>query len=262
MASSDRPTFRLPDPEAWTTLVRDLGLDDTQAHELALVLRHMAADIEAFNSRVRSAQDRFMAVDALKEIERAFTKLEAVLDKHDARLAEILPSDSLEALGRLMSHEAIEAALDIDLPTPGLTALIETSGNDSGSDLRAVDIDAHFSYVRQSFGLRRGPELLRHSLKQIADPMREWISANSENDGGRPGNAVREYVIIYLANTSETTIGRMASATANGPFSKLCSAVFAACGLPTSGIEPAIERALKKRASSPRMHWHFDDPGT
>lgn len=202
-----------------------------------------------------------MAVETLKEVANAFSSLEAVLDKNNARLAEILPSDSLEALGKLMSHEAIEAALDIDLPTPGLSTAVEHARAQSGSDIRAAEIDAHFAFVRQSFGLRRGTELLKYLLKQIADPMRDWISANSENEGGRPGNAVREYVIIYLANSSETILGRRATATAKGPFSKLCSAVFAACGLPTSGIEAAIGRALKKRVSSPRLQWYFDDPG-
>lgn len=261
MTSDDRPTFRLPDPEGWKTLVSDLELDATQAHELEIVLRHISADLESFRQKVRSTQERFMAVEALREIETAFTKLETVLVKHDSRLAEILPSDTLEALGRLMSHEAIEGALDIDLPTPGLRSLVEHNGTSSGQEIRAAEIDAQFGYLRRSFGLRRGPELLRHLVTQIADPMRDWITANSENEGGRPGNAVREYVIVYLANTSEIILGRTATATAKGPFSKLCSAVFAACGLPTSGIEAAIERALKKRASSPRLRWNFDDPG-
>jgi hypothetical protein len=260
MAASDKPRFHLPSPDDWKILVRDVGLDARQAHELDIVLRHVSDDLEAFHSRVLSTQDRFMAVERLKEVVNAFAKLEAVLETNKASLATILPSDALEALGQAMSHEAIEAALDIDLPTPGLNAILLQASARGDTDIRAAKIDQHFGYVRKSLGLRRGPELLRYLLKEVADPMRDWLTANSENDGGRPSNAVRDYLIIYLANSAETILGRMATATAGGPFSRLCSAVFVACGLSTNGIEDALGRALKKRTSSPRLQWKFDDP--
>ena len=47
MAKTTKSTlFKLPSAEDWNNLVKDLGLSQTQANELDILIRHVHADLE------------------------------------------------------------------------------------------------------------------------------------------------------------------------------------------------------------------------
>ena len=233
MPSKDRPTFRLPDPEAWKTLISDLKLDATQAHELGLLLQHVDADLQAFAEQTPTPDDRRELVDALKAFSKAIGRLETVLHDHLPELSDALPHASTAAIGDMLTLGEIESVLNKRLT---ITNLEKLSGR---------EFEAGTAFARQAQGVAAGPELFSHFLRRVHKPVENWLEENKSNSGGRPPDQMRRHLITMLAKNSKALIGE--PPTSSGEFIRLCTEVVGQCGLETIGLRDAVERILGVR---------------
>lgn len=73
-----------------------------------------------------------------------------------------------------------------------------------------------------------------------------------QNQGGRPPDIRRKYVIRQSAHAAPEIIGGSPTASTSSDFVQLCVAVFQVFELPDEGIEDAVERELRELASAAR----------
>jgi CRISPR/Cas system-associated endoribonuclease Cas2 len=237
--------FRLPDPDDFDEIVSESGLNDEQANELSLTIRHIAEDLETFEKQFEGRKPRAELVPRLKRLAKILGELEDEIRRASSTMSDFLPFDTLEEIGLLMSYSALEAALDCKLISRKLRPEIERI-LEEGDELRIAEIESRFDYERRTLGLEKGPRLLAYLIRRINRPIKTWVELDRLNRGGRPSNMVRDYVLIRLAQACRRILGKRPTATASGSFVRLCVGVFNACGLDDEGIEKAVDRILTR----------------
>jgi len=211
--------FRLPTEEAWQDSIASLGLSEARQNELRIELQHLEHDLPVFfATRIDRARRREL-VGRMRAFYDAAERLRETISEGSDALLIALPARSLEAMGLIIS-----------VPPEGLAE------GDRPPDLPD----------RRVLGLKYGPMLLAAALKQIDAPIEAWLEQEEPDRGGREPDLERLFVIEALARRARAIIGRPATATANGPFAKLCAAVFHACNLDAEGLEDAMERVLRR----------------
>jgi hypothetical protein len=110
--------------------------------------------------------------------------------------------------------------------------------------LTSLEQDTH--PMREALGLKHGHLMLTHFIERIRAPLARSIKLKSLDEGGRPADAVRRYLIHRLAEAAPEVIGKRATVAVTGRFADLCTAVLVACGLPEAGITKAIPAVVRK----------------
>jgi hypothetical protein len=234
--------FHLPSREGWAELVKDLGLDHGQAHELDLALRHIDEDLRTIAEDQRRLGSRDDRMARLNRIARALFTLEEELGPGGARIGDVLPFNSLEAIGRGLSYTAMEETLGRPLTEPGLGEALKEE-----AFARIAQIEERFDCQRHAVGLNHGSALLAHLLASINGPVRTWFDFHRLDKGGRATDPEHEYVILVLSRASRAVVGRGPTAIAGGAFQALCAGVFAQCGLESDSLEKAVKKVLSRR---------------
>ena len=196
---------------------------------LKVCLQHIEADLTDYCRKAYAPNERSDIIDRRRKLLAALDRLERTLDENADLLAEVLPKGTLEEIGLLIAPEAIK----------------ETLGQNTPRYLNLSDRDS----VHRAVGIEYGDLLIRHVVRRVSQPLRDWMAANNQNPGGRPPDIRRRHVIRQLALAAPEIIGRAPTASTNSPFVQLCVAVFQAFELPDEGIEDAIERELRELAS-------------
>ena len=244
--------FHRPTPEEFDVLARDQKLDGLQAHELGLVLYHVDEDLKEYRKRREGRKPRRELVRRLKRFADLFNDLEYEIDRSRKTMADFLPLDAQEEIGQLMSYGAIEAALNRKIPSRDLKSEIESLTMDA-PNFRMAELEERLEYERQAIGLKNGAELLAYLFKTINQPIKAWFDVDRLNQGGRPPKTVeRDYLLLRLAAAAPAVMGRRPTATANGPFVRLCVAIVVACGFDDRGVERAVEKAIKELSTEQR----------
>jgi hypothetical protein len=238
-------SFHMPTPEAFADLVRERKLDALQAHELGLVLYHVDEDLKQFHRRREGSQPRRELVRRFRRITRIVYDLQFELNRWRKTINDVLPADLRGEIGLLMSYCAMEAALNQEIPTRSLRSEIESLAAED-PDFRMVQIEERLAAHREARGLEHGGEFLMHIIERVSRSAKAFFEIERLNRGGRPPkDLARSYLLIRLTEAAPSIIGGRATATARGRFVLLCAAAVAACGLDDSGIERAVERAIK-----------------
>jgi hypothetical protein len=244
--------FHRPTPEEFDVLVLDQKLDGPQAHELGLVLYHVDEDLKEHRKRRDDRKPRRELVRRLKRFADLFNDLEYEIDRSRQTMADFLPLVAQEEIGQLMSYGAIEAALNREIPSRDLKSEIESLTADD-PNCRMAQLEGRREYERRTIGLKNGSDLLAYVIKTINQPIKAWFDVDRLNQGGRPPKTVeRDYLLLRLAAAAPAVIGKRPTATANGPFVRLCAAVVTACGFGDRGIERAVEKAIKELSKQSR----------
>jgi hypothetical protein len=244
--------FSLPSPDAFDKLVRDQKLERVPAHELRIVLYHVDKDLEYRRKTFEGRQPRDELVRRLKRIAKCVDDLEFELHRWRKTINDFLPQDSRAEIGLLMSYSAMEAALNTEIRRRDLKSEVENLATED-PDFRMAQIEELLAPHREARGLEHGGEFFTHYIERINKPMKHWIELDRFNRGGRPlKNLARDLLLFRLAEAAPAIIGRRATATAGGPFVRLCVAVVVACGLGDRGIERAVEKAIAELSKQRR----------
>jgi hypothetical protein len=244
--------FHMPAPDAFDELVRDQKLNDLQAYELRLILYHVDEDLKEYRKRREGRKPRRELVRRLRRFADLFNDLEYEIDRSRKTMADFLPLDAQEEIGQLMSYGAIEAALNREIPSRDLRSEIESLTMDD-PDFRMEQFEGRLGYERRAIGLKNGPELLAYLIKTINQPIKAWFDVDRLNRGGRPPKTMeRDYLLLRLAAAAPAVIGRRPTATAGGPFVRLCAALVVACRFNDRGVERAVEKAIKELSEQSR----------
>ena len=216
--------FALPSPKKLKDVARDLKLNDAQARELELVIRHAHADLGGFFRTRMTRADRARRLRQLKTFRSVLKKLASTMGEKPEEIAyfnESLPFQLRESIGLMASAELVRTVASRQVP-------------ETGTD-----------HVRRSAGLTHGAAIFHHQLLEIGTGIDSLLDAAVKDPGGRNPDFVRSHLATMLARSSRIILGRRASGTAGGRFAKLVAAVFVACGLADDGVEKIVERTLK-----------------
>lgn len=228
------PRVQRPPVEKIRALARRMGLSEPCARELEVAISHLVEDLET--SRI-SREERKEIVRQRRILSRHLRGLERFAsNRHDSEttsLRMLLPNASLDAIARLSSDEAMRARADAG---PHPRPMVFPEGPLSPEK-------------REAAGLLYG-DLLLAMVRSAAGPLDEWLAQDRRNKGGSPPDTARRLAIIALANAAPSIIARRATATANGPFARLCADVLALLGIPCTGLERAIETTLRQWRAS------------
>jgi hypothetical protein len=263
--SADGPpqtlVFRLASPRELEQELGDLSLTEAQTVALDLTLRHVDEDLKNFRTRLEGRKSRPELVRRFRRMEKILGELQDEIQRQRNTMSDFLPFDTQEAIGEIMSFSAMEAALGKKLASRDPQGSVKEAVMRLAdrSDVRIAEIEARFDYQRKALGLKHAPELLAHLVERITRPIQVWLELNRQNRGGRPSDAVRDYVLIRLVEAAPEVLGSRATVTAGGKFVRLCTGAFNACGLNTEGLEKAIERILKQRRAKSSAE-RDDDP--
>ncbi|MEI6536955.1 MAG: hypothetical protein WCN98_16545 [Verrucomicrobiaceae bacterium] len=216
--------FKIPSPKKLKDLGRDLKLSDAQARELDFVIRHAHADLEGIFRMKMTRAERARRLKQLKIFRGALMRLASTMGTTPEEIADFnvnLPFELRETIGQMASAGVIRTVV--------------------GRRVEEVEAD----HIRKSAELTHGAEIFHHQLLEISKGIDTLLDAAVKDPGGRNPDLVRNHLATKLARSSRGILGRRASGTAGGRFSKLVAAVFIACGLADDGVEKIVERTLK-----------------
>mgnify|MGYP006282015259 CR=1 FL=1 len=219
--------FRLPTKKQLAMIRRELGLDDAQANDLDLAIRHAYQDLEGYYRTRIGRGPRKDRMDQLQAFEQALGNLIEVIGDDPDRINDDLPFAARETIGWCTSSQLIEAVTG------------------EGVSVRRRRVP----HKEQSVGLHHGARLLAAQLRLIRDPIVSILSEKSTDTGGPEPNHVPVVLIRALAGAAPDIIGKRATATANGKFEQLVGAVFEALGIESADLRKTIERILYKKSS-------------
>ena len=224
-AFEDALRVRPLEPQHVAALVRKYDLNDRAARNLEVCLRHIEADLEDFIADSYSRKERAELILKRKTAATLLSRLAQFLKNNEAHLAEVLPNQSLEAIGELLDKQEIVQALGADMPRY----------------MRVYD----GPHERKAVGLQHGGRLLSHAIDRVQAPIDGWLAQNKQNKGGHPMDRRRRVFVERLAADVPDILGERATSTASGRFVTFCSDVLGAYGLATEGLADVIEDVVR-----------------
>lgn len=249
------PHYTESDSIVWSDIFRELGLkrSDACAEE---VKNSICELVEILNrdSRIANARSKGLNRAGVNtQLRRLCTRLEDLdrfLARDDANFRQAANTLIAPELAYDLSNAAFERYLGGGLPFGTVTFRdLDDPRYERSEHLLYETMDQPYRRVRQGLADQKGLTVLRGHLRALGDRLQAHLDLQSASKGGRPANRHRVYVIANLAEMYFAATGNRATKTANGPFHRFCASVFAAIGMDTKGLEPAIGRVLGERAT-------------
>ncbi len=238
--------LQFPPTEVWKNIVRDLKLKSAQADTLKITLEEALEGIRRYQAKLQNQRSRPLLIDRLKRFEKALARLYDECRRSADLMHDFLPHDTLEYVGRSLTFSAMGEALGKkNVITRNFDQKIEVKRS-VGERITLEFMEEFSRPSREALGLKHGHVILTHFIERIHAPLARWIELKSLDEGGRPADAVRNYLIYQLAEAAPEVIGKRATVATTGTFVDLCTAVLVACGLPEAGIAKAIPPVVRK----------------
>jgi hypothetical protein len=239
------PKLRLPPPKAWQNILHDFELMPTQAETLKITLEEALDAISHYQANLQNQLSRSALVKGLKNFEKALGRLHDECRRSAHLLEHFLPNDTLAFIGQSLTFSAASEVLGSSVFPKKCD--LEINRMQAQRERITLELIETFSRpMRETLGLKYGHVLLSHFVERIHAPLARWIEMKRLDAGGRPGDAVRNYLIYQLAEAAPEIIGKPARVAVTGKFVDLCTSVFQACGLPEDGIAKAIPAIVRK----------------
>jgi len=250
-ASAKDPNFvvHYPSEDDWKNLVKILGLnkDSHAKHELWEFIGDMVADVLNFQKMQKAKIDRREGIRRIKNLDVRISNLKNALKTESKNLTEIIPLTSLEELGKLFTVGAASiAAQKRRFPEDPLPT---SSGKDGIPEIYTLeDVENFYVGLRRNNGLLYGTELLQLALETIHKPIKEWLTKNSDNPGGRPKKSLRDVMIQRTIIYGEKILKITPKTKKGGPFMTFCNICLVSCGVPEEGLDKALAAAINEHA--------------
>jgi hypothetical protein len=160
-------------------------------------------------------------------------------------MEHFLPNDTLAFIGQSLTFSAASEVLGRSV-FPKKCDLEINRMQAQRERITLESIEAFSRPMRETLGLKHGHLILAHFIERIHAPVARLVELKRSDEGGRPADAARNYLIYQLAEAAPDIIGKPATVATTGRFVGLCTAVLVACGLPEAGIEKAIPPVVRK----------------
>jgi len=246
--------IKVPEKTELKVLQKEFKLSATQVHDLEMLLKHVHADLEAFNTTYADAEGRMKKINAALEIEDALLNLRVVFERHQNELNECLPIDVQERIGEAFDLSFARFSVNDHVSYQRLNDDLENYFCGQKT-ITAEEIERLTLPRRQAIGMKGGGHMLWCFIEHIHRPMAVWTALHNANSGGRPRKYARTYLLHHLASEAEGLIGTVAPTTKKGRFVDFAVRIVELCGLEPQGTDaaiPDIVRKIRNRDDAPQ----------
>src|SRR5262249_44994892 len=157
-------------------------------------------------------------------------RLQCELNRSANLMEHFLPHDTMEYIGQSLTFSAMGEALGTNVFPKNFDLQLQRMSS-KRRPITLPSLEDSSRPMRGALGLKHGHLILMHFIDQVYALLKKWVALNKLNEGGRPPNLLRQFMIQQLAEQSSSIIGKRATTTRKGKFSELCVAVLPACGL-------------------------------
>lgn len=234
-----------PTQQAFDRIVREHGLNESQAHNLLLVLKHFILDAQATLTYQDQLPQRSGSIERLKRMEKAVRRLHYEVTTSGEMMNYFLPHDLRQALGGSLTFTAISKAVGQDQFPQNFQFRAGGVAQRDGR-LTMKGLEEEFRPQREALGSKFGHLLVHALINDLYQPLKKWVELNKLNKGGVQPHFLRNLIIERLAEASEDIIAKRATRTQGGKFVKLCASVLEALRLSDSGVEKAVSATLDR----------------
>ena len=238
-----------PSKKHWENLVKDLGLakDIDAKHKLWEFIGDMVADVLNIQKIQKAKIDRSEGIRRIKNLDARISNLKKALKAESKKLTEIIPLVALEELGELFTvGAALTAAKKRCFPEDPLPS---SYGKENELKIQTLeDVENFYVGLRRDNGLLYGSALLQLALETIHKPIREWLTKNSDNRGGRPKKSLRDVMIHRTIIHAEKILKIKPETKKGGRFMAFCNLCLVYCGVPEEGLDKAIAAVINENA--------------
>ena len=208
------------------------------------LISRLATNIERHRQHIKATPDRRERLSALKDTIKLIDDLSEAIQTRALATAPAFLEGSLARLGALMSNEAIEGVAGSIAWMVDERQISDALARQRPGDVRFMDRLTRAT--RQAVSVQIGPKLLARLLDELKAPLEAALSFERKNKGGRPGLVYRNHVLEELARNYHTRTGSFPSTAKSGPFIEACHNVLVQLKIDPTGLEAALERAIKK----------------
>jgi hypothetical protein len=238
-----------PSKEEWANLIQISGFETNNEakHALWEFIGDMVADVLNFQKVQKAKVDRSDGTRRIKNLDSRILNLKNALNAESKTITEIIPLAALEQLGELFTVGAASTvAKKMCFPKDPLPTL---NGKEGEPEIRSLeDVENYYVGMRRDNGLLYGTELLQLSLETIHKPIRDWLTKNSDNLGGRPKKSSRDAMIHRTIVFAEKNLKFTPETKKGGNFLTFCNLCLVSCGVPENGLDKAIAAAINEHA--------------
>ncbi len=246
MAQAPTGKLKSPTNDDWSFAARMLksedGMADIDFDALQRAIDEAVALVDQIEKEKASRQTHTLTKRKLEKVQRLLEALEYELKIKDTQQA-LKETGAARHLAQLLSPSAVEQISE----DPHNSVTVAQSRKPSPEE-RKVALDGMPSAA------------MLFTIRQIKEPVDDWISRNAKNTGGRPINTPRQAILFCLMKNYEAIMNEPLQTESKRHLAMLATHIFPACKASTSGVEDACERAFNEFASW--AAWHNFPPPT
>lgn len=240
MAQSQAAQAMSPTADSWSFAVAMLKIDESIADINFDALRSAVAEAVALVDQIEdekaSRPTHALAKRKLRKLERVLASVEFELESIDTQQA-LKETMAARHVARLLSSAAIE---QISGAAP--SSLTAPHARQLGPEQRRMALE----------GMPATAMLF--AIRQIKEPVDDWLYRNARNNGGRPLKTARQAILFCLTKNYEAIMNQPLQPESKQHLKLLATHVFGACKIDTAGLEDACGRAFDEFASWAAWH--------
>lgn len=226
-------------------IAQDMHLTVEQTAALYHAVSHTFSQIDIYKKKNHSPQKRKDLISRMRNLEKVLAKLDYEITRSQIYMGDYLPLDALEMIGTRSSPSFVKEVLGEKSISSSIDRQIASEFTEKGK-VDLVKIDSFLRPILQVVGLKHGPELFAHYIKDLLNVLVSWRLLNADGSKKRPTLIYRQHLVRILILYSEQILGTRAAKSPNGKFVVLCEKVLTACGLQGSTIGPSIPSLVEE----------------
>jgi hypothetical protein len=224
-----------PTADSWSFAVGLLTLDKGTADINFDALQSAVAEAVALVDEIEDENARrpthAVAKRKLLKLDRLLASVEFELKSMETQQA-LKETTAARHLGQLLSASAIEHVAGA---TPN--SLAAPHSRQPGPEQRMMALE----------GMPAAAMLF--AIRQIKEPVADWLYRNARNTGGRPVKTARQAILFCLMKNYEAIMNQPLRPESKQHLRLLATHIFGACKIDTAGLEDACSRAFDAFAS-------------
>jgi hypothetical protein len=240
MAQSQAAQTMSPTADSWSFAVDMLKIDDSIADINFDALRGAVAEAVALVDQIEdekaSRPTHALAKRKMQKLESLLGSVEFELESIDTQQA-LKETTGARHMAWLLSSDAVE-----QISGATSNSLTAPQSRQLGPEQRRMALE----------GMPAAAMLF--AIRQIKEPIDDWLYRNARNNGGRPVKTARQAILFCLTKNYEAIMNQPLQPESKQHLKLLATHVFGACKIDTAGLEDACGRAFDEFASWAAWH--------
>ena len=235
MAQSQAAQAMSPTADSWSFAVdllkTDKSIADINFDALQSAVAEAIALVDQIEDEKASRPKYALVKDKMQTLERLLASVEFELKSIDTQQA-LKETNAAQQMAQLLSSSAVEQIFGA---TPN--SFTSPDARQLGPEQRRAALEAIPAAA------------MLFAIRQIKEPVDDWLYRNAQNKGGRPVKTARQAILFCLVKNYAAIMNQPLQPESKQHLKLLATHVFGACSVDTAGLEDACGRAFDEFAS-------------